>query len=136
MLEVVLVPSILHLQWKVLTLVLAATAGLHLLDGQIVALLGIGHHQDLSCQKLPLLGEDGLGEKTSDLIPVSQGLGGSGAQPDGGVSSNEGHVEPESDPVHCPGLQHVELQGNLDPVKISLVRGLRRRKQIMSGLLS
>ena len=136
MLEVVLVPSILHLQWKVLTLVLAATAGLHLLDGQIVALLGIGHHQDLSCQKLPLLGEDGLGEKTSDLIPVSQGLGGSGAQPDGGVCSNEGHVEPESDPVHRPGLQHVELQGNLDPVKISLVRGLRRRKQIISRLLS
>ena len=111
------------------------TDGIHLLDGEIVALLGISHHQDLSCQKLPLLGEDGFGEKTSDLIPVSEGLGGGGAQPDGGVGSNEGHVEPESDPVHSPGLQHVELQGNLNPVEISLVRGLRERKQIIPAPL-
>ena len=108
--------------------------GRNLLDGEIVALLGVGHHQDLSCQKLPLLGEDGFGEKTPDLIPVSEGLGGGGAQPDGGVGSNEGDVEPESDPVHSPGLQHVELQGNLNPVEVSLVRGLRGRKQSITLL--
>ena len=131
MLEVVLVPSILHLHLKSLALVLQP--GVNLLDGEIVALLSVGHHQDLSCQKLSLLGEDWFGEETSDLIPVSEGLGGGGAQPDGGVGSNEGDIEPESDPVHSPGLQHVELQGNLNPVKVSLVRGLTMRKQISAG---
>ena len=131
MLEVVLVPSILHLDLKLIALVV--TPGLYLLDGEIVALLSVGHHQDLSCQKLSLLGEDWLGEQTSDLIPVSQGLGGGGAQPDGGVGSNEGNIKPEGDPVHCPGLQHVELQGNLNPVEVSLVRGLTMRKQISAG---
>ena len=80
MLEVVLVPSILHLHCiEILVLALVSTHELNLLDGEIVALLGVGHHQDLSCQELPLLGEDWFGEQTSDLVPVSEWLGGGSA---------------------------------------------------------
>ena len=70
MLEVVLVPSILHLRRQVIICCLS-TEKSNSLDGKIVALLGVGHHQDLSCQELPLLGEDWFGEQTSDLVPVS-----------------------------------------------------------------
>ena len=34
------------------------------------------------------------------LVPVSKGLGGRSGQPDSGVTTDEGHVEPESQPVH------------------------------------
>ena len=66
---------------------------------------------------------------------MSEGLGGSRAQPHGVVRPDEGDVKPEGDPVHRPGLQHVELQGDLNPVEISLVRGLRERKQIIPAPL-
>lgn len=52
---------------------------------------------------------------------MCQGLGGGGAQPHGVARPNEGNVKPERDPVHGPGLQHVELDGDLDPVEVGLV---------------
>ncbi len=38
----------------------------------------------------------------ADLVPVGEGLGGSGGEPDGGVRPDEGHVEPEGQPVNSP----------------------------------
>jgi hypothetical protein len=38
----------------------------------------------------------------TDLVPVGEGLGGSGGEPDGGVRPDEGHVEPEGQPVNSP----------------------------------
>ena len=52
---------------------------------------------------------------------MGQWLGGCCAQPHGIGCPDEGHVKPERDPVHCPRMQHVELDGNLDTVKICLV---------------
>ena len=52
---------------------------------------------------------------------MCQGLGGGGAQPHGVARPNEGNVKPERDPVYGPGLQHVELDGDLDPVEVGLV---------------
>ena len=99
---------------------------LHLLDGQVVALLGVGHHQHLPREELSLLGEDRLREETPDLVPVSEGLGGGRAQPDGVVGPDEGHVEPEGNAVDGAGLEHVELQRDLNPVQVRLVRSLQR----------
>ena len=108
-------PSILHLRRQVIICSLS-TEKSNSLDGKIVALLGVGHHQHLPSQQLSLLGEDRLGEKAADLVPVSEGLGGGRAQPHGVVGADEGHVEPEGDTVHGAGLEHVELQGDLNPV--------------------
>ncbi len=38
----------------------------------------------------------------ADLVPMGEGLGGSGGEPDGGVRPDEGHVEPEGQPVNSP----------------------------------
>ena len=47
---------------------------------------------------------------------MSEGLGGGRAQPHGVVGADEGDVEPEGDAVHGAGLEHVELQRDLNPV--------------------
>jgi hypothetical protein len=46
-------------------------------------------------------------------------------KPNCGPSSDEGHVEPEREPVDGARLQDVELEGNLDAVQLSLVRRLK-----------
>ena len=42
----------------------------YLLQGQVVALLGVSYHQDLSCQQLSLFGKDWLRKKTSNLRKI------------------------------------------------------------------
>ena len=56
---------------------------------------------------------------------MSEGLGGGGAQPNSVVGSNKRDVKPKSNSMNCPGLEHVELQRNLDSVKISFVSSLK-----------
>ena len=55
------------------------------------------------------------------LVPVGQRLGGGGAEPHSVGCPNKGHVKPECDPVDGTGLKHVELDGDLNTVKICLV---------------
>ncbi len=84
----------------------------------------IEHYSDLpSSQDLALLGKDGLLQQTSDLIPVSQRLSGSGGKPNGGPRSDEGHVEPKGQTVHSSRLQDVKLQGDLDAMQLGFVGG-------------
>ena len=55
---------------------------------------------------------------------MSEWLGGGSRQPDGRIGSDEADVEPKGQSVDSPGLQHVEFQGDFNPVQFSLMSGL------------
>ena len=56
---------------------------------------------------------------------MSEGLGGGGAQPNRVVGPNKRDVKPKSYSMNRPCLEHVELQRNLDSVKIGFVSSLK-----------
>ena len=55
------------------------------------------------------------------LIPVGQRLGWGSAEPHSVSCPDEGNVEPECNPVDSSSLKHVELDGDLNAVKICLM---------------
>ena len=55
------------------------------------------------------------------LIPVGQRLSWGSAEPHSVSCPDEGNVEPECNPVDSSSLKHVELDGDLNAVKICLM---------------